>query len=551
MTVPQLLAASDRRVRGRLLLAAALGVVASGTAVGLAATSAWLVVRAAERPPVLHLMVAIVAVRAFGLSRGVFRYAERLAGHDAALRALRDLRVAVVRRLADVLPAPGLPDRGDLLARFVRDVDATLQLWARALLPALVAAVTWAGAVVGVALILPAGGVVLAVGGAVTIALAALAARRADRARDDAAHADLRSTLLDALDGATELRVLGSSGAALRAIDAADRRVRSAAGRVAVRSSGTGAVATAVTGAMVAAAWWFARDAVLHGRLGGPSMAVVVLLPLAVQELVVLLVPAVLDLPAMWRSARRVVALTELPTPVPEPVSPAAVPDGLLGLRLVGVAIGWHVGSPLQRALSVEIAPGAHVAVEGPSGCGKSTLAATLTRFASPLAGSIELLSVAGPVPLDAVPGDDARRAIGWAAQDAHVFDSTIAANLRLARPDASEADLWRALDRAALGHFVRTLPDGLDTMVGEHGRALSGGERQRLTLARILLSGHRIVILDEPTEHLDDRTARALLRDALGALADRTVIVLTHRPDLLSGCPTALRLRDPGAPVD
>ncbi|MER7150859.1 ATP-binding cassette domain-containing protein, partial [Streptomyces lydicus] len=176
---------------------------------------------------------------------------------------------------------------------------------------------------------------------------------------------------------------------------------------------------------------------------------------------------------------------------------------------------------------------GRRLAVVGPSGSGKTTLAQTLLRFLDPEAGTYSL----GGTDARALDGDAVRRHVGLCAQDAHLFDSSLRENLRLARrnradgpADADDRDLWDALERARLADWVRGLPDGLDTMVGEHGARLSGGQRQRLALARALLADFPVLVLDEPAEHLDLATADALTADLLAATEGRTTVLITHR---------------------
>jgi ATP-binding cassette subfamily C protein CydCD len=221
----------------------------------------------------------------------------------------------------------------------------------------------------------------------------------------------------------------------------------------------------------------------------------------------------------------------------PPPGGAAAVPGGPLGLRAAGLRVRYPGAAEDALApLDLDVPPGARVVVRGPSGSGKSTLAAACLRFLEPAGGTLELVGPSRAVEVRALTGDDVRRAIGLCEQDPHVFDATIADNLRLARPGATDAELDRVLASARLLDWVQSLPDGLATSVGEHGARLSGGQRQRLALARALLADVRILVLDEPTEHLDEPTARAFVADLDAALAGRTALVLTHRPELFGG---------------
>ena len=533
-----------RSGRRRLAAAITLGVLASASAVGLAATSAWLIARASEQPPVLHLMVAIVAVRTFGLARGVLRYGERLAGHDASFRLLGDLRASVLTRLERLLPgARGTVPSGDLLTRFVGDVDGLADLWVRVVLPGLTALVVALGTVAGLAAILPAAGVV--VGLAMLLAGVAspwVASRRARRSARDGAplRGEYRAELLETLDGAAELAVVGALESRLARLAHLDERMREA-DRATAHAAGAGAIVGVLAGGLaVVAALAVAAPEVRGGRLDPVLLAVVVLTPLALHEVVAAFAAVGAELPVVAGRAARVVAVLDDPDPVVDPAAPAPAPVGPLGLRVRGLVLGWEGGPAVVDGLDLDIPAGAVVALLGPSGSGKSTVAMALLRFVEPRAGSIELVGTDDGVvaELGTMSGDDVRARIGWCAQDAHVFDSTVRANLLLAAPDAADGALVEALARVRLDRWLAELPDGLDTMVGEHGRTLSGGERQRLSLARVLLAAPPIVVLDEPTEHVDDETAAALLDDLLDASRGRTTLLLSHRRDLLAGRP-------------
>ena len=524
-------AATARPVAGRLLLALLAGVAAAGSAVALAATSAWLISRAAQQPPVLFLMVAIVAVRFFGIARGVFRYCERLASHDAAFRWLADLRVAVYARLEGLAPAGVAAFRsGDLLSRLVSDVDTLQDLWLRVLLPYGVAAVVGAGTVLIVGSLVPAAGVVLAACLAAAAVLAPLlaltVARRAERAVAPARGA-LSASAADALAGVAELTAFGLTDRVVAGVAADDARLAAAEGRAAVGAGIGAAVAAAAAGLAVWAGLALGVPAVRAGTLPGVWLAVVVLTPLALFELVAGLAPAAQQVPRVRTAARRVAEVLDAPDPVAEPAVPMPLPALPAPVTVEDVTAGWTVGGPdVLIGVDLVLSPGERVGLVGPSGSGKSTLAMVLLRFLDPRSGQASL----GPVPYPRLASDDVRRVVGLLSQDAHVFDTTVRENVLLARRDATEADLLDALGRARLGDTVRRLPQGLDTPVGEHGGRLSGGERQRLALARVLLAGFEVVVLDEPTEHLDELTALALLDDLLATSGGRTVLLITHR---------------------
>jgi thiol reductant ABC exporter CydC subunit len=528
-----------RPVTARLLLAVLAGFGAAACAIGLSATSAWLIARAAEQPPMFALMLAITGVRAFGIGRGVLRYAERLAAHDAAFRVLSELRAVAYARLARLAPA-GLAElrSGDLLARLVGDVDGLADVWLRVLLPGASAGIATVGAVLIVGSLLPVAGLVLAITVLVTAIAGPLAAgavaRRAERALAPARGA-LAATALEVLRGAPELLALGAAPDALAAVAEADRRLAAAERRSAL-GAGTG---TLVAGLASGTAVWLSLltgiVAVRAGSLTGVALAVVALTPIAVHEVVAPLAPAARLLPGLAAAAGRVTELLARPEPVTEPATPAAVPDGPLGLRARALRVRYP-GETVDalHALDLDVPAGARIVLTGASGSGKSTLAAACLRFLEPAGGSLALVGSDGTeTDLTSLAGDDVRRAVGVCQQDPHVFDGTLGDNLRLARPAATPEELEAALAAAGLLGFVASLPAGLDTPVGEHGARLSGGQCQRLALARALLADVRVLILDEPTEHLDEPTARAFVRELPIAAAGRSLLVLTHRPEL------------------
>ncbi|WP_405881153.1 thiol reductant ABC exporter subunit CydD [Streptomyces sp. NBC_01136] len=516
---------------GRFALALLLGSLALGSAVGLMATSGWLISRASQQPPVMYLMLAVTATRAFGIGRAVFRYAERLVSHDAVLRMLADTRVAVYRRLERLAPA-GLRTtrRGDLLSRLVADVDALQDYWLRWLLPAGAAVVVSAASVGFTAWLLPEAGAALAAGllaaGVGVPLLTGAVARRAER-RLAPARGALATGVADLLSGTAELTVAG----ALPARTAEARRADTVLTRIASRAAtatalGDGLTALA-TGLTVAATALVGAQAVAAGRLSGVAMAVVVLTPLAAFEAVLGLPLAVQYRQRVHKSAERVYEVLDAPDPVREPERPQPAPASPFPLRVQGLR-ARHAGQDRDAlaGLDLTLEEGRRIAVVGPSGSGKTTLAQVLLRFLDAGAGTYTL----GGTDAYGMGGDDVRRLVGLCAQDAHLFDSTVRENLLLARKNATEAELRDALARARLLEWADGLPDGLDTLIGEHGARLSGGQRQRLALARALLADFPVLVLDEPAEHLDLPTADALTADLLAATEGRTTLLITHR---------------------
>lgn len=517
--------------RGQLALALLLGSLALGSAVGLMAVSGWLISRASEQPPVLYLMVAVTATRAFGIGRAVFRYAERLVSHDAVLRMLAELRVSVYRGLERVAPA-GLrrTRRGDLLSRLVADVDALQDYWLRWLLPAGTAVVVGVAAAGFVGSLLPAAGVVLAAGlllaGAGVPLLSGACSRQAER-RLAPARSDLSTRITDLLGGTAELTVAGALPVRLVRTREADGVLTRIASRTATATALGGGLIALIGGLTVVASALVALPAVQDGRLAGVELAVVVLTPLAAFEAVTGMPLAVQYRQRVERSAARVHEVLDAPVPVREPEAPAESPATPFPLEVRGLTARYPGAErDALNAVDLSLAPGRRVAVVGPSGSGKTSLAQVLLRFLDAEAGTYRI----GGVDAAALDGDTVRRFVGLCAQDAHIFDSSIRENLRLARTGATDGELRSALARARLLDWAEALPDGLDTLVGEHGARLSGGQRQRLALARALLADFPVLVLDEPAEHLDLATADALTADLLAATLGRTTVLITHR---------------------
>ncbi|QYA95380.1 thiol reductant ABC exporter subunit CydD [Streptomyces anulatus] len=517
--------------RGRLTLALLLGSLAVGSAVGLMAVSGWLISRASEEPPVMYLMMAVTATRAFGIGRAVFRYAERLVSHDAVLKLLADLRVSVYRGLERIAPG-GLRTtrRGDLLSRLVADVDALQDYWLRWLLPVGTAVVVGAAAAGFTGWLLPEAGVILAVGllvAGVGVPLVSGACARRTERQLAPARAALATRVTDLLGATAELTVAGALPARQTRLRAADTLLTRIASRAAAATALGGGLSALVCGLTVVAAATVAVPAVQDGRLSGVALAVVVLTPLAAFEAVTGLPLAVQYRQRVARSAERVFEVLDAPVPVREPEAPAEEPASPFPLEVRGLSARYPgARHDALASLDLTLTRGRRIAVVGPSGSGKTTLAQVLLRFLDASSGTYRL----GGVEASALDSDTVRRSVGLCAQDAHVFDSSIRENLRLARPGATDAELRDALSRARLLDWVLALPEELDTPVGEHGARLSGGQRQRLALARALLADFPVLVLDEPAEHLDLPTADALTADLLDATRGCATVLITHR---------------------
>ena len=517
------LLASVPKARSRLLLAVLLASLASGSSVALMGVSAWLISFAAMAPPVLYLQPAAVGVRAFGISRGVFRYVERLVGHDVALRLQGAIRI----RIYDKLSGTTLIGRrrGDLLTRVVADVAAVQDLVVRVVIPLASAATVVAATTVMLAVLNWPSALALLV----TALVAGVALPLWTQAMSRTADAGAVPTRGRLADGVRELArtsgdlvAYGAQAPTLARLLAVDDDLRSQEARGAwIRGIATGGQ-VAAAGVAVAAALWFGTSAVAAGDLDPRFLAVLALTPLALHEVLSTFAQAA----QTYTRSRS--ALDRLDEVLREPAvgrgDAVAGGDGEPGLRLSEVAVGWPGAGPVQEGVELSVAPGEQVAVVGPSGAGKTTLAATVMGLIPPLAG-------------------DVRRGgrVGYLAQDAHIFATTVAENVRIGNRDATDDDIRAALARAGL-------PLDPARRIGEAGTTLSGGERRRLALSRLLVGHPDVVILDEPTEHLDRETAAAIMDDVWREFADVPMLVLTHDPELVARCTRVHALLPSGA---
>ena len=520
-----------RPATGRLALATLLGAGAVAAAIGLIATSAWLISRSAQHPRESAVAIAIVGVQFFALARGLCRYAERLVGHDAAFRVLSEIRVSLYTRLERLAPL-GLPAfrSGDLLARLVHDVDALQDLLLRGVGPFAIALGVGAATVALVWSMLPGAGEILLVALVIAATLVPwLTGRLAARGegRQAAARAELTASVVDLIEGAPELIVNGGAPEQLRRTLAADSLLT----RIAGASARTAGVGQGLTSLCCGLAMWGALlvgvAAVHAGRLDGVLLAGLALIPLVSFELVTGLPTATQTLQRVRRCAARVFEVMDTPAPVSEPAHPRALPQPPHTLRVRELRFTYPgAARPALDGIDLDLGPGRRVGVVGPSGAGKSTLAGVLLRFLPYDGGSVTL----DGVEISDLDGDQCRTVVGLVSQDAHVFDSTLEQNLRLARREASTDDLHAVLAAVRLLDWTEQLPAGLNTEVGERGARMSGGQRQRLAIARALLADFPLVVLDEPGEHLDTQTADAIVADLLAVTRATGTLLITHR---------------------
>lgn len=518
---------------GELLLAVLLAAATVGSSIGLLATSAYLISAAALRPSIAALSLSIVGVRFFGLARGVLRYLDRIVSHAASLNLVARLRTWFYAAVEPLVPGGLRHERsGDLLALAVSDLEGLQDVVARVLAPPLAAVLVGAAAALGLAWFHGSLSGLLVVGLLLAMVLAA-AAPRIGSGDAPGRHAMLRGRLHAGLtewvQGLPDLVAFGAHRrwrGQLANVEAefaaAQRQLSWAQG---LQTASVSLVGNLTMVALLAGGVVLVREAALDGVY----LATIALGSLAAFESVQAMPAAVLSYEGIAAAARRVWEVADNPPVVVDPPSPASVPElpGGPSLEVSGLTFGYTVErGPVLRDVSFSLAPGGWVAIVGPSGAGKSTLVNLLLRLWDYQQGQIRV----NGKDLRLLSAAQVRGYFAVVPQDVYLFDGTVRENLLLARPDASDEDLTRAVGLAAAKDFLLALPQGYDTWVGEHGLRLSAGERQRLAIARALLSSAPLLLLDEPTAHLDSLTESRVIAGLLSASEGRTLLWITHR---------------------
>jgi ATP-binding cassette, subfamily C, bacterial CydC len=527
---------------GRLALAGLLGLAAAAATIGLLAGSGYVVGRAALQPGLSALVGILAAVEVLAFLRGPLRYAERLVGHDAALRALTHWRLWLYDCLSPRVPAALAGWRsGDLLARAIDDVDALQDLYLRTLLPVAIATGAAVIGTVAVGLILPWAALALGVPLLVALTVPALLTwRRSGDAEVAALAGSLSAQVVDALAGAPELLAFGADGPFLHAVEELGERSDVLQRRHVHLGTATTLLIQVCLGAAVTAVLAVAVSAVHAHHVGQVMVAVLPLAALATFETVPGVPLAVARSLEVRAAAERLFALHDVPVPVTDPAHPATPTPGVPALAFTGASLRY--GDGLPRALdgvSLRLPPSGRVAVTGSSGAGKSSLVTALLRFWPLESGTLSL----GDADVEQLRQADARAACALADQRAQLFAGTVRSNLVLGRPDATDEEIAHALGAARLAAWVAALPDGLETPVGEDGVTLSGGERRRLAVARALLAPGPVLVLDEPTSGLDPVLADEVLEGALDAAGERSVLLITHRAHEAARCDVTVTL--------
>ena len=513
-----------------MLLGLLLSLTAIASGVGLLGASGWFLTATAFSTAgvAFNIFAPSASVRGFSFVRIIARYGERMVGHDGTLRLLSQLRGWLFGRLFPLLPLADRDARhGDLVSRLTSDVDALDTVFLVAIGPILTSLVVGTAMTVALAILLPAAALWFALAYATATLLVPAGVLRATRQAGDRIveeTAALRVATFDALDGHADLIAFNAIGVAESTFGKASFALsRARRSPVSVAALGAAAV-QAATGIALVTTFAFGILAMQAGALAGPVFVGILLAVIGSFEPTAVLVRAVGKLATAIAAARRLEELANRAPAIVEAVSPVPLPAGA-DIAFRGVSFGYDPGRPVLREVDFAIPAGSRIAIIGPSGSGKSTLLKLLLRLADPQAGHIAIAATN----ISGVALADLHRRVALLAQDAPVFHDTVRNNLLIGRPDATDEQLWTALETSQLAALVRQLPGGLDAMVGETGKTLSTGQARRLCLARTLLSPAPILAFDEPTSGLDPENERMFFAALARGGTARTIVVVTH----------------------
>ncbi|MDR1851924.1 MAG: thiol reductant ABC exporter subunit CydD [Propionibacteriaceae bacterium] len=507
--------------RRRLSVAVILAFCATGASVALMGTSAWLISRCAEHPGVQSVAIAVVLVRFFGISRGAFRYLERIFSHSVALRMQSALRLEIYNSLSKTTLLGRT--RGDLLARVLADAESIANLVVRVWIPFASSALVVIVATVFIAFFSPLSALILLASAVLAAVIVPYFASQVSKNADEqsvALRGKLGAVLGTIAYAAPDLVAYQLADSAKLKLLEVDAQLRSHERRSTWVQGVAEAVQMLAAGVAVIGSLSVGAYQIANGTLAPVMLAVLCLVPLSLHESLTQLAKAAQTFTKTNAALIRVAELVEA-----EPVGVGdkrdTATDAAPELVLEDLSAGWPGQPPVQEHLNLKVAKDERVALVGPSGIGKTTIATTVLGMIPPVAGSFEV-----------------RGTLGYLAQDAHIFSTSIAENVRIGKRDATAEEVQNALSEAGLGHF------SLDLMVGETGQALSGGEERRLALARLLVGDYQVWILDEPTEHLDQITAGQILDDIWHRTEGRAVLAITHDPEVVARCDAELELR-------
>jgi ATP-binding cassette subfamily C protein CydC len=519
-----------------MILGVLCGLLAVASAVGLLALSGWFISAAAyagltvASAQLFNFFHPGIGVRMFAIGRTLARYAERIVSHDATFRILQSLRSWFYIHLEPLAPARLMMFRsGDILNRIVADIDALDNLYLRVLSPSTVALVTSMLVVAFLWIFDPcialSTGLYLAVAG---FGVSAVALQLGEPCGREIAQrtAELRVQTIDTLQGLAELLIFDAYHHQLESVKRISRALLKSQQRMSHIRGLSLALITFISGLAVLTALYLAVDLVKFDLLNGANLALIALAILASFEAVLPLPTAYQYLGRTREAGRRLLEIVDMQPQITYPDTSVALcmqPE----VTFENISFRYSENAPwVLKDVSLQIPAGRRIAVIGETGSGKSTLIHLLVRFWNPTTGHIRLANH----DIRNLSEAELRRSISVVSQQPHMFNATLRENLQIARPGAGDDDLFAALESARLDEFVESLPDGLDTWVGEAASQLSGGQARRVALTRAILHDAPLWVLDEPTEGLDTITERKLMQALERKTKNRTLLLITHR---------------------
>lgn len=512
-----------------MLLATLFGFLTIGSNMGLLAASAYLISSAALHPSITELSVAIVGVRFFGIARAVFRYLERYISHDVTFRLLGAVRVWFYTKLEKLAPARVMKwQSGQLLNAIVGDVETLKEFYLRVLAPPIIAIAVLGGSCIFLAQYSKSFVYVLIcafIMAGLVLPLFLQMIQKSTAKELVATRGELRTQLVDSITGIVDLAAFGQTGRQIQRIDEINQRLHVLQGKVSKLTGLTDAVGLFIVNSTVWVILWLAIPLVHEGRLAGVYLAVIMLTVQSSFEAVLPLPLVIHYVRESMAAGRRLFEIIDGDNFVPQ-IGSRTLPHNF-HIEVDNVSFQYTPSGPFViNNLSFSVQPGQRIGIVGPSGAGKSTLLHLFMKFWDYQQGMISI----GGSEIRNYDSEELRKLFGVVSQQTHLFNASIRDNILLAKPDASETELFQAITHAELGEFIASLPQGYDTMVGQNGQALSGGQRQRIAIARALLKNAPILILDEPTVGLDAVTEQLIMKTIEKLMWGRTILWITHR---------------------
>lgn len=520
---------SAKPFRWRLSLSALLGGISLAMAVGLLGSSAWLITMASKQPPILILEVAIVSVRFFGLSRGVFRYGERISSHDSILRSQTALQVNLYSALEKSTPSNLTKKLGSVFHNIISDVELVQDRWLRIWIPFFSTIISGLAGIGIIYHLLPSAGVFIGITFLISIIfITTISTRFSLKSAGLSAKTEelISSQIANIANGHLEAKVFGYSDLLRKNLIGSEVDLNASEKKIDYGSGIGSSLNFIATGAAVIGGAYLSIENVLAGTLGPVNIAVITLLPLMIFDSISTLPSAFASFGKILEATSRIDSAISDSTNLPALSGSALIESGAINLKFTNARASWNSEFTLpHRPISTQVSPNSPLLLSGYSGIGKSSLALA-TMGLIPYEGSIKL----NGIEIGEINREELTNSITLCMQDDHLFNSSIRENLKIGNVDVSDSQIWQALECVEISELISILPDGLDTHIGVFGENFSGGEKQRMRLARALLKNTQLVILDEPFEYLESDQISRISRNIMDFLKNKSLIIISHQ---------------------